>query len=198
MSGQAGNPAASARQRLLDLARRRGDDFQLVLARYGAERFLYRLGRSEFKDRFVLKGAMLFVIWSEDTYRPTRDLDLLGRFEDLEVGLTVTTDDEEIRKIFEPGTPPVGARLRALKELHDRKIGTYAFIGPLLPQNPESLAEKIKPHADSVLIDRMNYPRKTIGLYRRHHLTEWLEEDFIEEILYRLKKALSGKEVNIC
>ncbi|NPV58627.1 MAG: nucleotidyl transferase AbiEii/AbiGii toxin family protein [Actinobacteria bacterium] len=78
MGGLNANPAASVRQRLLDLARRRGDDFQLVLARYGAERFLYRLGRSEFKDRFVLKGAMLFVVWWEDTYRPTRDLDLLG------------------------------------------------------------------------------------------------------------------------
>jgi hypothetical protein len=78
MSGQLKNPAASARQRLLDLARRRGDDFQLILARYGAERFLFRLGSSEFRERFVLKGAMLFILWSEETYRPTRDLDLLG------------------------------------------------------------------------------------------------------------------------
>lgn len=78
MSGRAKDPAASARQRLLDIARRRGDDFQLVLARYGAERFLFRLGRSELKERFVLKGAMLFVLWSGEEYRPTRDLDLLG------------------------------------------------------------------------------------------------------------------------
>lgn len=78
MSGRAKDPAASARQRLLDIARRRGDDFQLVLARYSAERFLFRLGYSELKQRFVLKGAMLFVLWSGEAYRPTRDLDLLG------------------------------------------------------------------------------------------------------------------------
>jgi len=127
-----------------------------------------------------------------------RDLDLIGRFEDIEVGLTITTDDEAMKKIFEPGTPPIGARIQALKEIHARGIGTYAFIGPLLPQNPESLAEKIKPYADSILIHRMNYLNKTVTLYRRHHLTEWLEEDFIDDILYRLKKSFSGKEVNIC
>jgi len=127
-----------------------------------------------------------------------RDLDLIGHFQDMEVGVTITTDDEAIKKIFEPETPLIEARIRALKELHGRGIGTYAFIGPLLPQNPEALAEKIKPYADSILIDRMNYLNKTVGLYRRHHLTEWLEEDFIDEVIDRLRKAFSGKEVNIC
>ncbi len=78
MGGDARNPAASARRRLLNLSRQRGDDFQLVLARYGAERFLYRLGLSEHRERFVLKGAMLFMVWSQDAYRSTRDLDLHG------------------------------------------------------------------------------------------------------------------------
>lgn len=50
------NVVASVRQRLLNLARERGEDFQYVLVRYGLERFLYRLGRSEASNRFVLKG----------------------------------------------------------------------------------------------------------------------------------------------
>jgi DNA repair photolyase len=127
-----------------------------------------------------------------------RDLDLIGQFDDIEVGMTITTEDEEIKKVFEPGAPPIAARIQALKELHDRGVSTYAFIGPLLPQNPEILAAKINPHADSVLIDRMNYLNKSIGLYRRHHLTEWVEDDLIDDVLYRLKQAFSGKEVNIC
>jgi len=127
-----------------------------------------------------------------------RDLDLIRQFDDIEVGMTITTEDDRIKKIFEPQAPPVASRIQALKELHDRGISTYVFIGPLLPQNPESLAEKIGPHVHSVLIDRMNYESKTIGLYRRHHLNEWVESDFIDEILYRLKEAFSGKEVNIC
>jgi predicted nucleotidyltransferase component of viral defense system len=72
------NLAASVRQRLLDLAKRRGEDFGFVLLRYGLERLLYRLGRSRHADRFVLKGAMLFPLWSGSSHRATRDIDLLG------------------------------------------------------------------------------------------------------------------------
>ena len=57
------NVAASVRQRLLDQARSKRVDFNLLLTRYGLERFLYRLGRSEYRERFVLKGAMLFTLW---------------------------------------------------------------------------------------------------------------------------------------
>ena len=53
------NVAASVRQKLLNLARQRGEEFQFVLTRYAIERVLYRLGRSPHSDRFVLKGAML-------------------------------------------------------------------------------------------------------------------------------------------
>jgi hypothetical protein len=56
----------------------RGDDFQLVLTWYGIERLLYRLSRSRHADAFILKGAMLFSLWSGEAHRPTRDLDLLG------------------------------------------------------------------------------------------------------------------------
>ncbi len=75
------NLAASVRQRLMNLARAQNEDFQLVLTRYGLERLLYRLSRSEHRNVFVLKGAMLFRLWSDQPHRPTRDLDLLGRGE---------------------------------------------------------------------------------------------------------------------
>jgi hypothetical protein len=73
------NMAASVRQRLMDLARKRGDDFQVVLTRYVIERFLYRLSCSAHREEFVLKGAMLFLLWNDQPHRPTRDLDLLGK-----------------------------------------------------------------------------------------------------------------------
>jgi predicted nucleotidyltransferase component of viral defense system len=72
------NSAESIRARLLDLARARREDFQLTLSQYAIERFLYRLGQSGFHDQFVLKGAMLFVLWEGHLHRPTRDLDFLG------------------------------------------------------------------------------------------------------------------------
>lgn len=73
------NPAASIRARLLAHAKARGDDYQRVLTRYAIERLLFRLGETEATESYVLKGAMLFVTWPEHVYRPTGDLDLLGR-----------------------------------------------------------------------------------------------------------------------
>jgi predicted nucleotidyltransferase component of viral defense system len=72
------NVAASVRQRLLNLSRDRGEDFGLLLTRYGLERVMYRLSLSGHREQFVLKGAMLFALWADDPHRPTRDLDLLG------------------------------------------------------------------------------------------------------------------------
>jgi len=73
------NVAASVRARLLQLARRQGVEFQLVLAEFAIERLLYRLGVSAHAERFVLKGATLFRLWSAERGRATWDLDLLGR-----------------------------------------------------------------------------------------------------------------------
>jgi hypothetical protein len=55
---------ASIRQRLLNLAKARGEDFQATLTRYALERLLYRLSVSRHRDDFVLKGAMLFAAWT--------------------------------------------------------------------------------------------------------------------------------------
>ena len=72
------NIGASVRARLLDRARAERSDFQILLTRYALERLLYRLSVSPHRDRFILKGAMLFVTWVAEPFRPTRDLDLLG------------------------------------------------------------------------------------------------------------------------
>ncbi len=62
----------------MNLARERGQVFDLLLTRYALERLLYRLSISKHRNRFALKGAMLVTTWFEDPHRPTRDLDLLG------------------------------------------------------------------------------------------------------------------------
>ena len=72
------NLGASIRARLLNRAKERNQPFEILLTRYALERLLYRLGSSKYRDRFVLKGAMLVTTWVDDPYRPTRDLDLLG------------------------------------------------------------------------------------------------------------------------
>ena len=76
--GRLRNAGASVRARLLERSRESGEDFQFLLQRYAAERFLYRLGESPHRERHVLKGAMLLVLWGGAFYRPTRDLDFTG------------------------------------------------------------------------------------------------------------------------
>lgn len=98
MSAAPKNLAASVKARLQNEAARRGEDFNLLLLRYGIERLLFRLSQSPHADRFLLKGAMLFVVWDEKTHRPTRDLDLLG---------FGPSEKEDLAKVFRDvvGTP---------------------------------------------------------------------------------------------
>ena len=72
------NLAASVRQRLANLARSRNEDFGLLLTKYALERLLFRISKSEFQEVFVLKGALLFELWTGEAHRPTRDADFLA------------------------------------------------------------------------------------------------------------------------
>ncbi len=72
------NVGASARARLLQLSRERREDFHFVFTRYANERLLFRLASSAHANAFVLKGAVLFTVWTGKPHRATRDLDLLG------------------------------------------------------------------------------------------------------------------------
>ncbi|MCK5036753.1 MAG: nucleotidyl transferase AbiEii/AbiGii toxin family protein [Candidatus Sabulitectum sp.] len=74
--------AASVRQKLLNYSREKKEDFNLVLTRYAQERLLYRLSKSEYADDFVLKGGLMFLVWEDNPYRVTRDMDFLGYGED--------------------------------------------------------------------------------------------------------------------
>lgn len=73
--------AASVRQRLLKIIRETGEDANQLWTRYAAERLLYRLSVSEYARDFILKGAMLFMAWTGQSYRPTVDMDFIGRGE---------------------------------------------------------------------------------------------------------------------
>jgi predicted nucleotidyltransferase component of viral defense system len=102
VSDQNANVAQSVRQRLLNLARQTGQDYNRLLVRYSLERILYRLSQSEHADRFILKGAMLFAVWSGQQYRSTQDLDLLATGDNSLAGL-----EELLREVcaVETGVP---------------------------------------------------------------------------------------------
>jgi hypothetical protein len=82
--------AASIRARLLNRAKANGEEFERTLARFAAERLLFRLGASSARDRCILKGASLLSVWLRDPYRATRDVDVLA---------FGAADDEAIRSL---------------------------------------------------------------------------------------------------
>ncbi len=90
----------------------------------------------------------------------SRDIDVLGKIIEAEVGLTVTSNDEKVRQAFEPGASSIAERLEALKLFSDAGIPTYAFLGPLLPFLSEADLEKLlntlADRVGRVLVDRLN------------------------------------------
>lgn len=113
-----------------------------------------------------------------------RDIDILKETLDFEVGFSVTTADEGIRKLFEPNAPPINDRIKALDELHKAGIRTYAMIAPMLP-GAEGLGELLKGKVDYLLIDRMNY-HYADWIYRRYGLEDKLTDDFFHRTRQKL------------
>lgn len=103
-----------------------------------------------------------------------RDIDILKRSADVEVGFTITTADEKVRRIFEPGAPEIAKRVEALAILHSQGIRTYVMIAPILP-GAEELANQLKGNVDHALIDRYNY-HYADQAYKRHGL-QWATDD---------------------
>jgi DNA repair photolyase len=122
-----------------------------------------------------------------------RDVSLLTANSNIEAGLTITTSDERIRKIFEPNAPPVKERIKALEMLHDRGVRTYAMIAPMLP-GAEGLATLLEGKVDYVLIDRMNYHHAD-RIYKKYNLQSTLAYNFIYEQSRKLAEAFAGQGV---
>lgn len=77
---------ASVRARLTNVARETKRDFDAILLQYFQERFLYRLSISPYRSAFVLKGALLFLVYEMPFFRPTKDVDFLVRSRSKDMG----------------------------------------------------------------------------------------------------------------
>lgn len=139
------NIVASVQARLVQRSRELGVEHQLTLARFGGERLLYRLSKSEFADRFILKGAALLLLWLGETIRPTKDIDLLGfgdtsaealkrvfvslcAIEAPEDGLTVLPDSVHVEAIRE-GQEYGGMRVKLMAMLGNVRIPLQVDVG---------------------------------------------------------------------
>jgi len=116
-----------------------------------------------------------------------RDIDILKRSADAEVGFTITTADEKVRRIFEPGAPAIAKRVEALGILHAEGIKTFVMVAPLLP-HAEGLVELLKDKVDHALIDRYNY-HYADRTFKKHGMQWAMDEDFFREKGEELRAA---------
>ncbi|MBB3148117.1 hypothetical protein FHS21_004560 [Phyllobacterium trifolii] len=139
------NIGVSVRDRLTQRARERRENAQLLMTRYAIERVLYRLSVSPYRDRFVLKGAMLFSLWAPVPYRATGDLDLLGFGENAPAAIAaifveiLATQVEDDGVIFRPETLSAapareqdeyaGVRLDFVAELAGARLPMHVDVG---------------------------------------------------------------------
>lgn len=120
----------------------------------------------------------------------TRDIELLKKFSECTIGVSITTDNDKIKNMFEPLTPPFKTRIETLKKLHESGLQTYAFIGPMLPMDTCIVAETVAPNAEHVFMDKMNYPQlwKKIADENSICLDKSLYEKMRNELTYILKE----------
>lgn len=115
----------------------------------------------------------------------TRDIELLKKFKGSTFGVSITTNDDSVKNLFEPRTPTFKARIETLKALHDAGLETYAFIGPMLKMDARTVGEAIAPLVKHVYIDRPNYPQLWKYIAEQNNL------DFSKEYFERTKDELA-------
>ena len=124
-----------------------------------------------------------------------RDIEILEKSKDIEVGFSITTADDKIRKLFEPGAPSIKERIHALDVLHSRGIQTFAMIAPILP-GAEGLVEELADKVDHIPIDRVNYFYAN-RIYTENRM-EWANEDpFFFQTGEGLKEGFKRKGIPV-
>jgi DNA repair photolyase len=126
-----------------------------------------------------------------------RDTDLFKQFKNIDVGLSITTHDEGVRKIFEPFSPSIHDRVKALRVLRQEKIQSFVFIGPILPLDPKRMVTMLEGLVGEVLIDRLNYSNKVKAIYRKAKLEKYLEEDYFRLVGEELKEGFEKKGIAV-
>jgi DNA repair photolyase len=133
-----------------------------------------------------------------------RDMDLLKWFSDCEVGLTVTSMDENVARNFEPHASSPKKRIETLETLCQNGIATYAFIGPILPEltDLEAIFEAIQGKVNFVMAENLNmkcgnWENIRNPLERNYpHLLSLYQSKFTQRYWEQIEKelrTLSGK-----
>jgi DNA repair photolyase len=132
-----------------------------------------------------------------------RDAALLARLPRAVASVTVTTDDEAVRRLLEPNSPAIERRLDALRRLRAAGVRTQAAVAPLLPGDPERLAERLAEAADRVVVDdffrgdgaRGRRSGAALALLRERGFGAWAEPGYAAEAAAVFRRVLGEDRV---
>ena len=122
-----------------------------------------------------------------------RDLDILQKGENFEVGLSITTSDDSVRYKFEPSAPTIADRVHTLDELHKAGIRTFAMLAPLLPGS-EDLPDLLAGKVDYVILDRMNYHHAD-WVYRKYKMEDKNTDGFFDLVEQTLRSDFKMRAI---
>jgi len=125
------------------------------------------------------------------------DLQLLRRFRRALVGFSIPTDDDAVRKIFEPNADPIEERLAALRALHAAGVGTFAVIQPVLPMNVDNLVEQLAPYVRAVRLDRLYVGERVQHIYDEHGLSAYATAEWAGATIERLSRGFRARGVAV-
>ena len=115
---------------------------------------------------------------------------------------SVTTNREEIRKLYEPHCATISQRIETVRRLRDAGIQTFATLAPLLPCDPEELAAlALDATCSDIIVDplhiRASKPHgattreAAFAISRRHEFSAWLEPEFQAEVIARIGRTVT-------
>lgn len=148
----------------------------------------YRLTRKCLEELLKYQPAKLTI--HTRSHLILQDLELLKEFGGrLNVGFSFTTNDDEVRRAFEPKAPSIPRRLETIKTLKANGIRVYASLAPLLPCEPDKLVQMLKPHVVGAWVDQMNWPEVNRSPELKDKYAEFFENKNYETTISLLQSA---------
>jgi DNA repair photolyase len=154
-------------------------------------------------DELLSKPPRVFVIQTRGPLilRDLSRLLALSERTKLRVSFSITTNRETVRKLYEPHCATIDCRLKAIRELHEAGITTFATLAPILPSDPEELARIAMEVTDQDIIGdplhvRSVKPRgattreAAFAISERHEFSAWLDPKFQDDVVERIGCAV--------
>jgi len=155
-------------------------------------------------DELLARPPLVFVIQTRGPMI-VRDLDrlvALARRTTLRISFSITTNRENVRKLYEPHCAPIDGRIETIRQLRAAGIDTFATLAPLLPCDPEELAELALRATDRDVIGDALHIRSlkpngattraaAIRISERHGDSNWLDADFQASVTERIAQVVT-------